>query len=112
MAFLPEKTNIEENLITAYDLSTGVSTFTSSDISKFTSLSLQFTAANASGSNSFAVEQSIDNTNWSILLDDSNIPVGDSNFFIDKSFFSGKYIRVRLVTTESGTLDCLLLAKR
>ena len=112
MAFLPEKTNIEENLITAYDLSTGVSAFTSSDISKFTSLSLQFTAVDAGGSNSFVVEQSIDNTNWATLLENSSLPVGDSNFFIDKSFFSGKYVRIRLITTESGTLDCLLLAKR
>jgi hypothetical protein len=35
MAFLPERTFLEENLTTNYDLSNGVTGFTSSDLSKY-----------------------------------------------------------------------------
>lgn len=112
MAFLPERNFFEENLTTAYDLSLGISNFNSSDISKFTSFSLQFTCTDVIGSNTFCIEQSLDQLNWSLLSDDSEIPTGDSNFFIDKQFFSGKYLRICLVTTNSGLLTINLLAKR
>lgn len=112
MAFLPEKTYLEETLISAYDLSTGVSTFTSSDLAKFSSISMHFSSTGVGGSNSFVIEQSGDSTNWSTLLDNSELPAGDSNFVIDKAFFSGKLIRVQLVTNETGTLNCTLIAKR
>ena len=112
MAFLPEKTYLEESVITAYDLSTGSTSFVSSDISKFTSFSLQFILTNADGNNTFRLEQSNDNSNWSSLNGDVDLPVGSTNFVIDKAFFSGKYIKIEFITTGGGVIDCLLIAKR
>lgn len=112
MAFLPEIASFEESLITAYDLSTGVSSFTSADVSGYLQFSLQFTGSSVSGSNSFVVEQSNDGSNWSELADSFELPIGNSTFVIDRQFFSGKQLRVSLLTTGSGTLDCVLLAKR
>ncbi len=40
MAFLPQRTYLEENLAKNYDLSNGVSAFTSSDISEFLTFSV------------------------------------------------------------------------
>ena len=42
MAFLPERNFLEETLVSNYDLSNGPTGFTTSDISEFNTLSLQF----------------------------------------------------------------------
>ena len=112
MAFLPEKNVFEETLATAYDLSLGSTIFSSSDISKFNIISLQFIYNNVNGSNEFIIEQSNDNTNWSELGIKYDIPLGNGNFIIDKTTFTGKYIRISLLNSELGTLTIELLAKR
>ena len=112
MAFLPEIASFEESLITAYDLSTGTSSFVSSDISGYLQFSLQFTGSSVAGSNSFVLEQSNNGSNWSELADSFELPIGNSTFVIDKQFFSGKQLRINFLTAGSGTLDCVLIAKR
>lgn len=113
MAFLPEDNFFEEELATAYDLTTGLTTFTSSDISAYSVISIQFIYANIDGSNLFVIEQSTEGNNfWSNVSPQYEIPVGNGNFIIDKSVFTGKYIRVDLQSTSSGELTIKLLAKR
>lgn len=112
MAFLPERNYIEETLANNYDLSSGLSAFTSSDVSKYITISLQFIYSNTKGDNDFLLEQSNDATNWSNLSEFYSLPIGNGNFIIDKNTFSGKHIRVNFNTTSSGNLTINLIAKR
>ena len=112
MAFLPERNFLEETLVSNYDLSNGPTGFTTSDISEFNTLSLQFIYTSVAGTNVFVLEQSNDNTNWSDLSEEYELPVSTGNFIIDKGSFSGKYIRVNVSTVGTGTLSVYLLAKR
>lgn len=111
MAFLPERLYIEENLATAATLSSAT-TFTSSDLSKYTSISLQFIYSSVSDNNTFKIVQSNDGTNFSDLTEEYQLPLGSGNFSIDKTSFSGKHIRVEFSVTGTGTLTIKLLAKR
>lgn len=112
MAFLPEKTYIEETIANAYSLSSGPTSFQSSDLSRFTNFSIQFTCTSINGDTDFVIDQSNDGTVWSVLSEEYEIPLGSSNFVIDKSLFTGKYIRVHIKNTGSGTLTIKLIAKR
>jgi len=112
MAFLPERTYLEETLTKNYDLSNGPTGFTTSDISEFNTLSLQFIYTSVAGTNVFVLEQSNDNTNWSDLSEEYAIPVGGGNFIIDKGTFSGKYVKIDVTSTTSGNLTIISLAKR
>ena len=112
MAFLPERNYLEETIATNYDLSTGVTGFTTSDISEFNTLSIQFIYDGVTGSNLFTLEQSNDNTNWSELSEEFMVPVGGGNFIIDKGTFSGKYVKIDITTVTTGNLTIKSLAKR
>ena len=112
MAFLPERNFLEETLVSNYDLSNGPTGFTTSDISEFNTLSLQFIYTSVAGTNVFVLEQSNDNTNWSDLSEEYAIPVGAGNFIIDKGTFSGKYVKINVTSTTSGNLTIISLAKR
>ena len=112
MAFLPQRTFLEEKLVENYDLSNGVSAFTSSDISEFLTFSLQVNYDSIEGSNLFIIEQSNDNVNWSDLSDTLELPVASGNFFIDKNSFSSKYIRVNFTSTNIGSITIILICKR
>ncbi len=112
MAFLPEENFFEEDLILNYDLSTGTADFESEEISKFTTISLQFIFSEVSGPNLFLIQQSNDLIAWSDISDVQELPVGVGNFMIDKGIFSGKYVRVSFLSTEVGILSIKLLAKR
>ena len=92
MAFLPEKTYLEETLVNNYNLSAGPASFVSSDISKYITFSIHFICTNILGFNNFILEQSNDNLNWAFLSDDIEIIEGNSNFIIDKNNFTGKYL--------------------
>lgn len=112
MAFLPEKNYIEETVVNNYDLSNGVTSFTSSDVSKYITLSLQFIYSSTNGDNEFCLEQSSDSVNWGTLSEEYIIPIGSGNFIIDKGTFSGKNIRVRLKKVGIGNITIKLIAKR
>lgn len=112
MAFLPQRTFLEETIVSNYNLSNGVTSFTSSDISKYLTFSLQFTYTNVLGDNEFILEQSNDSLNWSDLSEFYTIPLGSGNFIIDKNTFSGKYLRINFNTSSIGILTINLLAKR
>ena len=112
MAFLPERTFLEENLATNYDLSNGITGFTSSDLSKYLTFSVHVVYSSVAGSNLFILEQSNDNSNWSNLSKQYELPVGNGNFIIDKGTFSGKYIKINFDSTSSGDVSIILLAKR
>lgn len=111
MAFLPEKNYLEEHLANNSSLATTIE-FTSSDISNFLTLSLQFTYTSVKGTNVFRLLQSLDGINFSYLTDEFELPLGNGNFLIDKFQFTGKYLKVEFITTESGNITIKLLAKR
>jgi hypothetical protein len=112
MAFLPDKTFLEETICNNYNLSNGVSAFTSSDVSKYITLSIQVCYTNIQGNNEFVLEQSNDSTNWADLSQNYTLPVGSGNFIIDKGTFSGKHIRLNLKVASRGLITIKLLAKR
>jgi len=112
MAFLPQRTYLEETLVKNYDLSNGITAFTSSDISQYITTSLQVVYTSIQGSTVFVLEQSNDNLNWSEISEEYEFPVGGGNFMIDKGTFSGKYLRVNLKITGNGIVSIYLLAKR
>lgn len=112
MAFLPEKNYLEETIFSNYDLSLGTTAFTTSDLSRFKTFSIQFIYSGTNSNNLFKLEQSNDNTNWSDLSEEYEIPVGTGNWVIDKINFSGKYIRTNISIVSSGYLTAKLLAKR
>lgn len=112
MAFLPEKIFLEETIANNYDLSNGVVNFTSSDLSKYTILSLQFNYTDIIGDNVFILEQSNDNINWAELSESYNLPILTGTFIIDKTSFTGKYLRINFNITFSGFITINLLAKK
>lgn len=112
MAFLPEKNFLEETLVSGYSLSNGVTAFTTSDVSKYMTTSLQFIYSSVNDTNEFCLEQSNDSINWSLLSDEYIVPIGSGNFIIDKGTFSGKHLRVNFKITGTGTITIKLLAKR
>lgn len=112
MAFLPERTYIDETLVNNYNLSNGTTGFTSSDISKYITISLQFNYSNINGNNEFVIEQSNDSNNWGELGESYLLPIGSGSFIIDKNTFSGKHIRISFKVVNSGSITIKLLAKR
>ena len=112
MAFLPEKTYIEEIIANSYNLTSGPTNFQSSDLSRFMSFSLHFGCNDILGDTAFCIEQSNDGTNWATLSDNYELDEGDTNFIIDKSYFTGKYLRVCIISASSGTLTIKLISKR
>jgi len=112
MAFLPQRTFLDETIVLNYNLTNGLTSFTTSDISKYLTMSLQFTYTNIIGDNEFILEQSNDSINWGNLSEIYTLPLGSGNFIIDKNTFSGKHIRINLLNVDSGTLTIKLLAKR
>jgi len=112
MAFLPEKNFLEETIANSYDLSNGITAFTSSELSKYMTISIQFNYTNIQGENEFIIEQSNDGTNWTELSENYSLPIGTGNFIIDKGVYSAKYIRVNFKITNNGIIIIKLLAKR
>lgn len=113
MAFLPERNYIQETLALNYSLGSGTNSFTSSDISKFTIISFQINTSSITGVNRFKLEQSSDNSKWVPLKDIIyELDLGAGSLVIEKSFFSGSYVRLRLTDTSSGTITVLLTCKR
>ena len=112
MAYIPELLATEEVLASAYDLSNGKTVFTSTDISDYNKINLQFSYANVSGENVFVVEQSNDNISWLAISESHDLANGTGTFAIDKSEFTAKYVRVCLTTATTGTLTINLIAKR
>lgn len=113
MAFLPERNHKEYTLATSYNLSNGASAFTSVDISRFTIISFQIVANSVTGVNTFQLEQSADGTNWVPLKDIIyELSSGGGSLVIEKSAFSGKYVRLDLIDTDSGTISIFLTCKR
>lgn len=113
MAFLPERNHKEYTLATNYDLGNGVSAFTSVDISRFTIISFQIVANGVTGTNRFQLEQSADGSNWVPLKDIIyELSSGGGSLVIEKSAFSGKYVRLDLTDADSGNIDIYLTCKR
>lgn len=112
MAYIPELTSFEETLINAYDLSNGPANFTSSNISQYRTFSLQFVGTNLEDSD-FFIEQSNNGTDW------DEIPNGfimlqpnQSAFTVERTNFTGKYLRIRFTDTTTGILSAYLIAKK
>jgi hypothetical protein len=113
MAYIPELTSLEETLASSYDLSAGVGTFTSSDISDYNSFSVQFACTGFAGSAEVVLEQSLDNSNWDELENgDISLTSSNCNFTLQQRNWMSKYLRVRFVTSQQGTMSIYLLAKR
>lgn len=113
MAFLPERNYIEETLLSGYTLTSGADTFQSSDISRYSIISFQVIASGINGINRFKLEQSSNGTSWVPLKDISyELETGSGALVIEKSAFSGKYVRFNITDADSGTLTVLLICKR
>jgi hypothetical protein len=113
MAFLPERNYIEETLASSYNLGSGPDNFQSSDISRYTIISFQVIASGINGINRFRLEQSSNGTSWVPLKDITyELETGSGTLIIEKSAFSGKYVRFNLTDADSGTLTVLLICKR
>jgi len=113
MAFLPERNYVEQTLASSYSLSSGTSAFTSNDISRYKVISFQVVANSITGVNKFVLEQSSDGTNWVSMKDNTyELNTGGGSFIIEKSNFSGKYVRFRLTDTDSGSISIYLISKR
>jgi hypothetical protein len=113
MAFLPERNYIEETLASSYNLTSGSDIFQSSDISRYSIISFQVIASSINGINRFRLEQSSNGTSWVPLKDITyELETGSGSLIIEKSAFSGKYVRFNLTDTDSGTLTVILICKR
>lgn len=113
MAFLPQRNYKEQTLANSYNLSNGITAFTSDNIAEFNKISLQINTTGLTGSNSFKLEQSSDNFNWTPFNDNTYVlDLGSGSLVIQKNDFSGKYIRVNLNDATNGTLSIFLIAKR
>lgn len=113
MAFLPERNYVEQTLVSNYPLSSGSSAFTSNDISRYKIISFQLIATSITGINKFVLEQSSDGINWVSLKDNTyEIGSGGGTLIIEKSNFSGKYVRFRFTETDSGSVTIYLISKR
>jgi hypothetical protein len=112
MAYIPEKLSNTETLLNNYDLSTGVTSSISSDISDYNKISVHFTYTAVDGSNIFRLQQSNDNINWSNLSEEYQIPISSGNFMIDKSQFTSKYVKIDISSVGSGNLSATLVVKR
>ncbi len=113
MAFLPERNYIEETLVSGYTLTSGPDTFQSSDISRYSIISFQVIATSVTGVNRFKLEQSANGVSWVPLKDvNYELETGAGALVIEKSAFSGKYVRFNLTDTDSGTISVLLICKR
>jgi hypothetical protein len=113
MAFLPQRNFVEETLVNSYNLSAGISAFTSTNISDYNIISFQINANGINGNTTFVLEQSLDNINWTPISEDVYfLDNGSGSLTIQKSNFSGKYIRLRLTNAGSGTISVFLLSKR
>lgn len=113
MAYIPEKLVFEETLVSSYNLSNGPDTFISSDVSIYSIISFQVNASSVTGINRFKLEQSANGTNWVPLKDiNYELETGGGSLVIEKSSFSGKYVRFNLTDTDAGTVSVLLICKR
>lgn len=113
MAFLPERNFFEETLVTGYNLSSGVADWTSSDVSRYISFSIQVEHTSILGTTVLLVEQSVDGTTWDTLTNSTvTIPNGTGSFTLERSVFTGKNIRVRLTFADQGTLTIKTIYKR
>lgn len=113
MAFLPERNYIEETLVNNYSLNSGPDTFQSSDISRYSIISFQVITTSINGINRFRLEQSSNGTSWVPLKDVSyELETGAGSLVIEKSAFSGKYVRFNIIDADSGTINVLLVCKR
>ena len=113
MAYIPEKIAFQETLASSYDLSNGETTFTSSEISEYNKFSVQFTCTNFKGQTTIRLEQSLNGSNWDII-ENSEITLTPSNcdITLQQMNWMSKYVRVNILTTDSGVINIYLLAKR
>jgi len=113
MAFLPERNYVKETLASNYSLGSGTSSFTSSEISRYTIISFQVIASSITGVNRFKVEQSFNGTDWNPMKDIVyELDAGGGSLVIEKSMFSGSYARLRLTEVNSGNISVFLTCKR
>ena len=114
MAYIPILDIFEETLATNYDLSLGTTSFVAAeDVAIYTLVSIQAVGANIVGNNQFVLEQSNDGTNYDEIQDAGfTLNNQTSQVTTEKINFSGKYLRVRIATANSGTVSLYLVAKK
>lgn len=113
MAFLPQRNFVEDILANNYNLNNGTTAFTSTNIAEYNTFSIQVNTTGLSGSNRFVLEQSNDGSNWIPINEDIYVlDLGSGSLSIQKTNFSGKYLRVRLLDAGNGTITIILISKR
>ena len=113
MAYIPPLQSLSETLASSYDLSSSPANFTSTDLSQYSKISIQIIGNSLSKFVTFKLFQSNDNVNFD-ELDDADVILqpGNNSVTLEKSVFSGKYLRLRLISSSSGTATIELLAKK
>ncbi len=110
MAFIGAQ-YFEETLVTNYDLSNGISAFTSSNLIQFRDASIQISHVNVNDQPLICVDHSHDNTNWDCIYEEL-LPVGTDSLTIERTNFTGKFLRFRIKDTNGeGTVSVNLIAK-
>lgn len=110
MAFIGAQ-HTEETLVSGYDLTNGVSGWTSSNLIQFSNISIQLSYSTVINQPTLCVNQSHDNINWDCFYEEL-LPQGTDSLTIERNNFSGKYIQFVVKDgTGNGTIDVKLIAK-
>lgn len=113
MAYVPELQNFLETLASSYNLSLGATSFTSSDLSQYSKLSIQLTGSSLGGETTISISQSNNNINFDTLNGTTlSITSSSPSATLEKSFFSAKYLRVQLIAVGTGNITIQILAKK
>lgn len=113
MTFLPERNFIEETLVSGYDLILGPTDWDSAEVSRYTNFSVQIIYSGASGDNNLMLKQSNDGVNFDDIENSTVVlPTGSGSTTLDRTVFTGKYLRVSLTVSTSGSLTIKTLFKR
>ena len=113
MAFLPERNFLEESLVSGYNLLGGPNEWSSSDVSRYNNFSTQIIFSGTGGENILLLEQSNDGTNWDEIENSTVIlPTGSGSTTLDRTVFTGKYLRAALTVSGSGNLTIKAIFKR
>lgn len=110
MAFIGAQ-YFEETLVTNYDLSNGVSGWTSSNLIQFRDASIQISHVSVDNQPFICIEHSHDNSSWDCIYEEL-LPFGTDSLTIERTNFTGKFLRFKIKDTNGqGIVSAKLIAK-
>lgn len=101
----------EETLVSIYDLTSGPTGWTSSNLIQFSNIALQLTHTSVSDQPRLCAYQSHDEVNWDCFFD-GTVPEGTDSLTIERNNFTGKFVRFEVEDNNGiGTIGVKLIAK-